>query len=201
MRALVSKNMLIPLKSDKGQNDIYHIIGGSIAAVSSSPFLKALRKKGLEVLDMVEYAVHQLKEYDGKKLKSMTKEGLAIDDEDEKKKLEELKAEFEPLTKLMKDVLGDKTKKVAVSGRMADSPCMCLHHFGVWMVSNTLQIRSTLGLKYKTLQIRSTLGLKYKTLQIRPRIQNALICAQPHGRLELLSHVAYRRQIRSTLGL
>jgi len=69
-----------------------------------------------------EYAVQQLKEFDGKKLKSTTKEGLDIEDEDEKKKLEELKAEFEPLTKLMKEVLGDKTEKVVVSSRMADSP-------------------------------------------------------------------------------
>merc|ERR1712012_455190 len=86
------------------------------------------RKKGIEVLYMVdpidEYAVQQLKEFDGKKLKSTTKEGLEIDDEDEKKKLEELKAEFEPLTKLMKEVLGDKVEKVLISSRMADSPCV-----------------------------------------------------------------------------
>merc|ERR1712213_304503 len=95
---------------------------------SSSPFLETLRKKGLEVLYMTdpidEYAVQQLKEFDGKKLKSTTKEGLDIDDEDEKKKFEELKAEFEPLTKLMKEVLGDKTEKVVVSTRLADSPCV-----------------------------------------------------------------------------
>merc|ERR1711992_263953 len=112
----------------EGQNDIYYITGESITAVSSSPFLETLRKKGLEVLYMVdpidEYSVQQLKEFDGKKLKSTTKEGLDIEDEDEKKKLEELKAEFEPLTKLMKEVLGDKVEKVVVSGRMADSPCV-----------------------------------------------------------------------------
>merc|ERR1711898_45561 len=109
----------------EGQNDIFYITGESIAAVSSSPFLETLRKKGLEVIYMVdpidEYAVQQLKEFDGKKLKSTTKEGLYIDYEDEKKKLEELKAEFEPLTKLMKEVLGDKTEKVVVSSRLADS--------------------------------------------------------------------------------
>merc|ERR1711988_1520725 len=99
----------------EGQNDIYYITGGSVAAVSSSPFLEALRKKGLEVLYMVdpidEYAVQQLKEYDGKKLKSTTKEGLDIEDEDEKKKLEELKAEFEPLTELMKKAAAGKSDK------------------------------------------------------------------------------------------
>merc|ERR1712167_124726 len=112
----------------EGQNDIYYITGESIAAVSSSPFLETLRKKGLEVLYMVdpvdEYAVQQLKEFDGKKLKSTTKEGLDSDDEDEKKKMEELKAEFEPLTKLMKEVLGDKVEKVVVSSRIVDSPCV-----------------------------------------------------------------------------
>merc|ERR1711994_1205054 len=97
----------------EGQNDIYYITGESIAAVSSSPFLETLRKKGLEVLYMTdpidEYAVQQLKEFDGKKLESTTKEGLDIEDADEKNELEELKTEVEPFAKLMKAVLGDKT--------------------------------------------------------------------------------------------
>merc|ERR1712224_998825 len=113
----------------EGQNDIFYITGESIAAVSSSPFIETLRKKGMEVMYMIdpidEYAVQQLKEFDGKKLKSVTKEGLDLDDEDEKKKLEELKAEFEPLCKLMKEVLGDKTEKVVVSERLTEAPC-CL---------------------------------------------------------------------------
>ena len=53
-----------------------------------------------------EYGVQQLKEFDGERL----------NDEDEK-------AEFEPLTKLMKEVLGDKVEKCMLSNRMADSPC------------------------------------------------------------------------------
>merc|ERR1712050_381209 len=82
----------------EGQNDIFYITGESIVALSSSPFLESLRKKGLEVL----YMVDPIDEYC----------------------VQELKAEFEPLTKLMKEVLGDKVEKVVVSLRMADSPCV-----------------------------------------------------------------------------
>ena len=58
------------------------------------------------------------------KLKPVTKEGLDFGDEDEKKNMEEFKAEFEPLTMLMKELLGDKVENVVVSSRMADSPCV-----------------------------------------------------------------------------
>merc|ERR1711988_804498 len=85
------------------------------------------KKKGLEVLYLVdpidEYAVQQIKEYDGKKLKSVTKEGLSLDDEEEKKKTEELKADFESLCGLIKEVLGQKVEKVAIGTRITDSPC------------------------------------------------------------------------------
>merc|ERR1719262_654335 len=112
----------------EGQNDIFYITGESIAQVSASPFIEQLRKKGFEVIYMVdpvdEYSVQQLKEYDGKKLKSVTKEGLELEDEEEKKKLEENKATFESLCKLIKEVLGDKVEKVIVSNRVSDSPCV-----------------------------------------------------------------------------
>ena len=113
----------------EGQNSIFYITGESKAAVASSPFLEALRKRGYEVLYLVdpidEYMVQQLKEYDGKKLVSCTKEGLELEDtEDEKKRQEEEKARFEPLCKLMKDVLGDKVEKVVVSTRIDESPCV-----------------------------------------------------------------------------
>ncbi|KAL3568717.1 hypothetical protein D5086_028607 [Populus alba] len=99
----------------EGQSDIYYITGESKKAVENSPFLEKLKKKGYEVLYMIdaidEYAVGQLKEFEGKKLVSATKEGLKIDEtEDEKKKKEELK---------------EKVEKVVVSDRVVDSPC-CL---------------------------------------------------------------------------
>ncbi|KAK9914326.1 hypothetical protein M0R45_038112 [Rubus argutus] len=115
----------------EGQKDIYYITGESKKAVENSPFLERLKKKGYEVLFMVdaidEYAVGQLKEYDGKKLVSATKEGLKLDDEteEEKQKKEEKKKSFENLCKTIKDILGDKVEKVVVSDRIVDSPC-CL---------------------------------------------------------------------------
>merc|ERR1711865_348137 len=89
-----------------------------------------LKKRGFECLFLVdpidEYAVQQLKEYDGKKLVSATKEGLKIDETDEEKKqFEEDKAKTESLCKLIKEVLDDKVDKVIVSNRIVDSPC-CL---------------------------------------------------------------------------
>merc|ERR1711871_1826809 len=110
----------------ESQKDIYYITGVTKKQVETSPFIEKLKKKGMEVLYMLdpidEYAVQQLKEYEGKKLISATKEGLKM--EDEKKEFEEAKAATEGLCKLMKEVLDDKVDKVIVSSRLADSPCV-----------------------------------------------------------------------------
>merc|ERR1711998_685176 len=111
------------------QAGVYYVTGESKRAVENSPFLEKLKKKGMEVLYMVdpidEYAVQQLKEYEGKKLISATKEGLKMEEtDDEKKDFEEAKAATEGLCNLMKEVLDDKVDKCIVSTRLADSPCV-----------------------------------------------------------------------------
>merc|ERR1712113_882206 len=104
----------------ENQSDIYYITGESRKSVENSPFIEKLKKRGYEVLYMVdpidEYAVQQMKEYDGKKLVCCTKEGLKIEEsEEEKKKREEEKAQFEALCKVIKDILDKKVEKVQVS--------------------------------------------------------------------------------------
>merc|ERR1712142_453552 len=78
----------------ESQKVIYYITGESKEAVENSPFLEALKKRDLEVLYMVdpidEYAIQQLKDYQGKSMACATKEGLDLGlTEDEKKKAEE----------------------------------------------------------------------------------------------------------------
>jgi len=111
------------------QKSIYYLTGESLTAVKDSPFLEVLKKKGFEVLLLVdpidEYAVTQLKEFDGKKLVCVSKEGLELEEtEEEKKKREEEAAQFDDLCKTVKEVLGDKVEKVLVSNRVTDSPCV-----------------------------------------------------------------------------
>lgn len=161
-------------KMKEGQKAIYYITGESRASVANSPFIESLKKKGLEVIFMVdpidEYAVQQLKEYDGKKLISVTKEGLDLEDtEDEKKKKEEEKAKFEPLCKLIKDVLTDTVEKVIVSNRIEDSPCVLVTGEQGWS-ANMERIMKAQALRDNSM---TSYMVSKKTMEINPA--NAII--------------------------
>jgi len=113
----------------ENQKDIYYITGESRQVVEQSSFVERVRKRGYEIIYMTEpideYCVQQLKEYDGKKLISVTKEGLELpEDDEEKKKREQDKEKFEPLCKVMKDILDKKVEKVVISNRLVSSPCV-----------------------------------------------------------------------------
>lgn len=163
-------------RMDDKQPGIYYITGESKRAVETSPFLERLKKKGYEVIFMTdpidEYAVQQLKEFEGKKLLSATKEGLEItEDEDEKKAFEEAKAKCEGLCKLMKEVLDDKVEKVVISSRLADSPCVLVTGEYGWS-ANMERIMKAQALRDAS---QSAYMTSKKTMEINP--QNAIIVA------------------------
>uniref|UniRef100_F7D3G4 Heat shock protein 90kDa alpha family class B member 1 n=1 Tax=Xenopus tropicalis TaxID=8364 RepID=F7D3G4_XENTR len=153
----------------ENQKSIYYITGESKDQVANSAFVERVRKRGFEVVYMTEpideYCVQQLKEFDGKTLVSVTKEGLELpEDEEEKKMMEENKTKFESLCKLMKEILDKKVEKVTVSNRLVSSPCCIVTSTYGW-TANMERI-----MKAQALRDNSTMGymMAKKHLEINP---------------------------------
>merc|ERR1719328_909503 len=153
----------------EGQKSIYYITGESKEQVSNSAFVERVKKGGFEVIYMTEpideYCVQQLREYDGHTLVSVTKEGLELpQDEEQKKEFEAKKEKFEPLCKVMKEILDKKVEKVIVSNRLVSSPCCVVTSQYGW-TANMERI-----MKAQALRDTSTMGYMAakKHLEINP---------------------------------
>jgi len=174
----------------EGQKSIFYITGESRQHVANSPFIEKLKNKGIEVLYLTdpidEYAIQQLKEFEGHPLKCCTKEGLELDEtEDEKKQLEDLKQAYEPVCKKIKEILDAKVEKVMIGFRMEDSPCVLVTSEFGW-TANMERI-----MKAQALRDNSMTGymVSKKTMEINPK----------HGIVKQLKNLLDKDSSNSTI--
>jgi len=150
------------------QNFIYYITGESVDVIKKSPFLEKLTKKGYEVIFMAdpldEYVVQTLADFEGKKLMSVSKEGLKLGDEnkDKEKKQEE---EFKDFISWLKGIYGEKVEKVVVSNRLAKSPCVLVTSQYGWSANMERIMSAQTFSNAESMQYMKS----RKTMEINPR--------------------------------
>ncbi len=137
-------------RAERRQGSIHYVAGKCIVAISLPTFLESLREKDLKVFHLT----------------NLDDEGLSIDDREEKNKIEEWKAELEPLPKLMKEIMNRKAEKVIVTSRRSVSTyvlTMLKHGWGTNMkqVSKAQALRGHSTTSYMMTTETIEMNLKY----------------------------------------
>jgi molecular chaperone HtpG len=110
------------------QKAIYYLGGADLASVRKNPALEIFRRRGVEVLYLVEpideFVMAELRQFDGKELKPIDSAGLELPGPT----IETPPAGspgFTRVLELFREALGDRVAEVRESRRLVDSPC-CL---------------------------------------------------------------------------
>ncbi|KAG9403196.1 hypothetical protein AC1031_005845 [Aphanomyces cochlioides] len=126
----ISLNQYVSRMKD-WQDTIYYIAGESIETVEKSPFLQTCKAKGVEVLYLVdpldEYVMQHIPDFDGKKMQSVTKEGLKFGDEDEKtieRRRKLYSEQYETVLSGLKTLYGTKVSKITISKTPLETPAV-----------------------------------------------------------------------------
>jgi molecular chaperone HtpG len=116
-------------RMSEDQKEIYYVSGEDLDSLKKMPQMEAVKEKGYEVLFLNErvdeFAIRTLMEFDGKPFKSVTESNLGLEDETEKKMLEESEGENKDLLDEIQKVLKDKISKVKLTNRLKSS-AVCL---------------------------------------------------------------------------
>ena len=130
----INEDQMISLKQyvekmKENQEFIYYASAKNKDQVNAMPQMDLVKKQGYDVLilsdDVDEFLINILREYDGKKFKSVNQGDLDLLEKEEKEKIEKLNEEKKPILQALKDALQDKVKDVVISKRLSDS-AVCL---------------------------------------------------------------------------
>ncbi len=115
------------------QKDIYYATGETISFIEGLPQAERLHEKGYEILyfthEVDEFVIQTLRDYEGKQFKSVNRDDLGLESEEEKKETEKKEKSLAPLLEFVKETLGDGIKEVKLSHKLQNHP-VCLSAAG-----------------------------------------------------------------------
>lgn len=148
----------------EGQKDIYYVTGESYTVVKDLPCMEKLKKKGYEVLFLVdpmdEYMIQHLQEYNDKKMVNCSREGFVLEDEEVDKEA------WEATCKKIQEILKEKVKSVKVSSILVSRPCLLLSDQYGW-TANMERIMKAQALRSGNDALSYMISMK-KVLEINP---------------------------------